>query len=109
MDKKILNKEFQRIEQASGSNDSQNYQDDPESTHGLKGKRGRPAKSKEEQKIEQHRNKQIEQRSMEQEGSNLHTTETTSLQHKPLKTIVDENNKRTGSNVITKIDNIKHI
>ena len=37
--------EFQRIEQASGNKYSQNHQDDPESTHELEGKRGRPAKS----------------------------------------------------------------
>ena len=43
--------EFQRIEKASGGKDTQNYKDDPESTHGLKGKLGRPAKSKEEKKM----------------------------------------------------------
>ena len=41
---------------------------------------------------------------MEQEEPNLHTTETTSLQHKNLKTIANEYNKRTGSNAITKKD-----
>ena len=75
LEQEDIKKEFQRIENASGSKYSQNYQDDPESTHELKGKRGRPAKS------------------------NLHTTETP-WQNKQLKTVVNEYNKRTGSYVI---------
>ena len=46
--------------------------------------------------------KQIEQRQMEQEEPNLHTTDITALQNKHLKTIADEYSKRTGSQVITK-------
>ena len=41
---------------------------------------------------------------MEQEESNLHSTEIAELQNKHLKTIVNEYNKRTGSQVITKKD-----
>ena len=51
----------------SGSKDAQDYQDDPETTHGPKGKRGRPSKSKQEKKIGTHCEQQIEQRQMEQE------------------------------------------
>ena len=39
---------------------------------------------------------------MEQEEPNLHTTETTALQNKHLKTTVNEYNKRAGSQVIMK-------
>ena len=45
-----IKKEFQRLEKARGSKDSQNYQDDPGTTHEPKGKRGRPSKSKQENK-----------------------------------------------------------
>ena len=41
---------------------------------------------------------------MEQEESNLHTTETTAWQNKHLKTIVNEYNIRTGSQVKAKQD-----
>ena len=39
---------------------------------------------------------------MEQEESNLQTTEITALQNKHLKTVVTEYNKRTGLQVISK-------
>ena len=52
-----IKKEFQRLEQASGSKDSQNYQDDPEATHEPKGKRGRPSKSKYEKQMKNMKNK----------------------------------------------------
>ena len=44
-----IKKESQRLEKASGSKDSQNYQHDPEATQG---KRGRPSKSKHEKRME---------------------------------------------------------
>ena len=83
--------------------DSPNYQDDPGATHEPKGKRGRPSKSKHEKQMDKY-GKQIEQRQMGQEGSNLHTTEIAALLNKHLKTIVSEYNKRTGSQVIIKKD-----
>ena len=48
--------------------------------------------------------KQKEQRQMEQEEPNLHTTGIAALQNKHPKTIVNEYNKRAGSQVITKKD-----
>ena len=48
-----IKKESQRLEKASGSKDSQNYQHDPEATQG---KRGRPSKSKHEKRMEKKTN-----------------------------------------------------
>ena len=98
-----IKKESRRLEKTSGSKDSPNYQDDPGATHEPKGKRGRPSKSKHEKQMDKY-GKQIEQRKMGQEGSNLHTTEIAALLNKHLKTIVSEYNKRTGSQVIIKKD-----
>ena len=100
-----VEKEF-KYEKASGSKDSQNYQDDPEASHPHQGKRGRPAlnKPKPVKDMERYMHKETEKGFQEVDEPNLIRTEVATLQIKRLKTTVKEYNKRTGSNVITKKD-----
>ena len=96
--KEDVTKEFQIMEKASGSKDPQNYKEDPEASHPHKGKRGRPSRttwSKHEKQMARNMNKQ-------QEEPNPHSTATAAMQNKHLKAIANEDDKRTGSNVIAK-------
>ena len=80
--KEDIKREFGIVERASGSRETQNYEEDPEATHPTKGKRGgaKGPKPRRAKQTEREMRQEIERGFREIEESNLNSAEETAWQ-----------------------------